>query len=361
MHTSFAHRQMTRMALWLSIGVLVARPLPAQPSSSNEPASQHATHEALARAEVLFYEAESSERAYAFATALSRYRASLESAPFGPFARRAQARVDALSADEADAFEALTLLERARLSPTTRDALDALATRCDQLRPTPSRARLRMFVAAEFVRLRAYADAAKLYARVANDLAATEQDRALAADELSRAHLALGNLRAARAALSDHRGFDDTRAQLDRLTRRARLHRAAWLVLLVQLSWGLLAVARAIRRRLFEQIVRGWIRPLPLAHIATLTFGGAWLTHRYDGHGTGHFIAFGAATLAIYLSATAANVLTHTIKSSSSPARVRHAKMTRATLTALAVLAVLGASFLSMYRFDPAMLEGLHL
>jgi hypothetical protein len=215
-----------------------------------------------------------------------------------------------------------------------------------------------MFVAGELVRLRAHADAARLYARIVDDPTATEQDRALAAEELSRAHLALGDLRAARAALGAHRGFDDARAQLDRLARRARLRRAAWLVLLVQLSWGLLAVARSIRRRVFDRVARGWIRPLPLAHIATLTFVGAWLTHRYDGHSMGHFIAFGAATLAIYLAATAANIYAHTIKSPPSPTSARRSKATRA---ALSVLAVLAASFLSMHRFDPAMLEGLGL
>lgn len=284
--------------------------------------------------------------------ALRSYRASIAAAPSGPFAGRARARAEQLALHEADRFAGLRALARFRErmhSASSQEAL-ALARDAAQWARTPARDRARSSAAEVLVARGSRREAMDVYRAIAADPSSGADERALALHELSAlgergiTERELRSLGADRATLADAR----------RLARREHLRRAAWSALGLQWALGLWALWQARRARTMGAVVRAWKRPLPIVHLAVLCVGGALPTRTYDGHDASHVWAFAAAMLTVYLSASAASAVAF--------ARDRAPTLAwRAARAMIAVCAALAASFLSMRRFDPGMLDGISL
>ncbi len=288
-----------------------------------------------------------------FAPALTVYRASVARDPSSRYASRALARIDALAAEDEGSFAPLAVLERIRSDPALASnpgEIAALARAARSFPPGRVRADARLVVAQAYVgRLHRPADALPILHELALDRSAPAGVRQLASELLVQAGLATRRLA---ETLPDLRalGADPlTLARVRRLLRRDQLRPVAWIAVAAVLLLGLASAIRAARSGRARAILRGWFRPLPLAHLAMLCLGGAVLAHSHDDHDVRPFLALGAGALAVYLAAVAIAVVGS-----------KHAVFR--TLCGVACFAgVLAVSFLAMDRFDPGMLEGIGL
>jgi hypothetical protein len=190
----------------------------------------------------------------------------------------------------------------------------------------------------------------RVYRELARDPSTPPTLRDLAAQKLVELGVTLGDEdRAARDVTAVRAVDPEVRALASVHLRRKRLRDGSMGVLGLVLGAGVLSVVRALRGGLRAELLRAWRRPLPLAHLALLSLGGAGLARMSDGHEAGPFFALGAGTLGVYLCLSAAAV----VGSARWPMRAL-----RGTLGLLAALAV---SYLAMERLDVMMLEGINL
>ena len=306
------------------------------------------------RATARYFLAVLDDEAYRFAEALAGYRAFVAEDPGSRYAGRAQARADDLAGHAEGAFAPLAALERVRRSPALASDPDALARLERDARawpPGPVRAEARHLVAEGYgSRLRRPDDAARVYRDLARDPSTPQTYRDLAAQKLVELGVTLGaEDRVARDVSAVRRVDPEVRALAALHARRKHLRRSAIGVLSLTALLGASAAWRAWRAGRIGEVLRAWRRPLPLAHLALLSLGGAGLAHLSDGHEGGPFFALGAGTLGVYLAVTAAAV----VGSARWPARAARAL--------LGLLAVLAVSYLAMERLDVMMLEGINL
>ena len=304
-------------------------------------------------AQAHFFLGDLAEKELHFANALTSYRDSVGVDPGGRYASRALARIEFLSTRSEGDFAPLVALERVRANPARSSegrAIDDLVRRAAGFPPGLSRVEARLLAAQAYAgRLNRPADAVPVLLALIADSSASADLHRLALDLLAQTRVRLGQFS---IALDEQRalgGRDETVAQMRQLARREKLRIAALAVTLCVLLAGLIAVVRAVRKQQFGALARAWRRPLPLAHIAMFSIGGAMLAHTYDDHDPNPFLGLGAGAILVYLAATAWSF----VGSQRAPARI-----VRVTLCSLAMLAV---SFLAMHRFDAGMLEGIGL
>ena len=293
------------------------------------------------------------EKRFAFAVAVDAYAQSIARDPGGRYAARAAARVDSLRARSEGDYVPLTALERVRSSPTLSSdatAIAALARDADHFPPGPVRGEARLLAAQAYMgRLHRPGDAPPVLRAIALDTSASPDLRRIAVDLLTRVREERGEFAIALTELNEIHAPEANIVRIRRQVRRAVLFRIAWGSIALVLAAGVLAIARLARTKRMRELLTAWKRPLPLAHLAMLSLGGAYLAHSYEDHDVRPFYAFGVGALAVYLAASAWSL-----------AGSRHAvlRVARALACAIAVLAV---SFLAMHRFDAGMLEGINL
>lgn len=306
------------------------------------------------RATARYFLAVIDDEASRFAEALAGYRAFVTADPGSRYAGRAQARADDLAAHAEGGFAPLAALERVRRSPTLPSDPAALERLEREARGWPAglvRAEARHMIAEGYAsRLQRPTDAARVYRDLARDPSTPQTLRDLAAQKLVELGVTLGTEeRVAREVGAVAAVDPEVRALAAVHVRRQRLRRGAIGALSLTALLGAAALIRAARSGRVGEVLRAWRRPLPLAHLALLSLGGAGLAHLSDGHEGAPFFALGAGTLGVYLAVTAAAVM----GSTRWPARIARA--------ALGLLAVLAVSFLAMERLDVMMLEGINL
>jgi hypothetical protein len=300
-----------------------------------------------------FFRGVIAEHRLAFADAVTDYTQSIARDPGGRYAARAGARVGYLRAHSEGGFVPLQQLERvrgdsARASDPT--AIAELATAANSFPAGPVRSEARLLVSQAYVgRLHRPVDAVPTLRALASDSSATSDMRRIAVEMLAHVREDRGEFSVALRELNELHAPEPLLARVRREVRRAWLYRFAWASIAVVLVAGTIAIAQAARRRRMGALVAAWRRPLPLAHLAMLSLGGALLAHSYEDHDMRPFFGFGAGALVVYFAATAWSLAgsTHVI-----------ARIGRAVACALAVLSV---SFLAMHRFDVGMLEGINL
>jgi hypothetical protein len=318
-------------------------------------AASRATEPRVA-AQAFFLLGEVSERQLRFPDAVAAYRASLERDPGGRYAARALARIEFLQEHAEGGFAPLVALERVRSDPARASdpaAIAELARAAREFPPGPVRAEARLLVAQAYAgRLDRPREAVPVLRELATDPGASVDMRRLATQLLAQVRERTGELDLAVAELRELGADAATLARFERLVRRRTLHKVALgSTALVALA-GALAVVRALRAGRGRELLRVWLRPLPLAHIAMLSIGGGLLAHTYDEGGLSHlgpFFGLGVGTLAMYLAAAAWSL----VGSARAAARAG-----RAVACAAAMLAV---SFLAMHHYDPGMLDGIGL
>lgn len=310
--------------------------------------------EARDRATARYFLAALDDEALRFAEALAGYRAFVAADPGSRYAGRAHARAEDLATHAEGAFAPLVALERVRRSPTLASdaaALERLEREARAWPAGPVRAEARHMIAEGYAsRLQRPTDAARVYRDLARDPSTPQTLRDLAAQKLVELGVTLGAEERVAQDVGAVAAVDpEVRALAAVHVRRQRLRRSAIGALSLTALLGIVAVVRAARSGRGGEVLRAWRRPLPLAHLALLSLGGAGLARLSDGHGGGPFFALGAGTLGVYLAVTAAAV----VGSERWPARVARA--------ALGLLAVLAVSYLAMERLDVMMLEGINL
>jgi hypothetical protein len=300
-----------------------------------------------------FFRGVIAERRLAFAEAVAEYTQSVARDPGGRYAARASARIEYLRAHAEGNFVPLQQLERIR-GDTTRasdpTAIAELARAAETFPPGPVRAEARLLVAQAYVgRLHRPADAAPVLAALARDPSTAPDLRRIATEMLARVREERGEFAIALRELTDLHAPEPVVTRVRRRLRRAWMYRAAWVSIALVALAGVVSILRIARRKRLGELIAAWRRPLPLAHLAMLSLGGALLAHSYEEHDMRPFFGFGAGALFVYFAATAWSLAgsTHPL-----------ARTGRAIACALAVLSV---SFLAMHRFDVGMLEGINL
>jgi tetratricopeptide (TPR) repeat protein len=234
-----------------------------------------------AAAAATFEEARAAEERYAFAEALALY----DRAPSG--AERA-AWIRARS--EGD-FEPLAQLERARREPSAD--LQRLVIAADAYPPGLVRAEAWAFAADTYARRGRAEEAIPLWRKAARDPHADAVLAHAAIRSAVRAHLAAGDVDAAKADL----GWlhDDGAARdIDRIVWRHRLHIA---------SIAIIALVFAAAARRFK-VSRAGVK-LALAFAGFVALAGAALARGYDGASAAPFLWFGAALVPLLIAARA--------------------------------------------------------
>lgn len=300
-----------------------------------------------------FARAAIAERRVDFLTALEAYRRSVARDASGPFAARALARTGYLASHAEGNFAPLAALQRVRTDPqlgSNAEALAALARQVETFPPGPVRAEARLLLGQAYLgRLHQPERAAPVLRALADDPAAASDLRHLAVELLTQLHEQRGDLDAALRDLRRFGGPERTVARVRQEMRRANGFRAAWALLVVVSIAGGISLVRVARARHLRALRTAWTRPLPLAHLAMLSLGGAFLAHSYEDHDMRPFLAFGLGALGVYLVAS--------VWSLAGSQRTVW-RVVRAVTCAGAMLAV---SFLAMHRFDQGMLEGIGL
>lgn len=294
------------------------------------------------------------DEGYRFADALRGYRASIAMDPGSPYAGRILARVQELEAHAEGGFAPLAALERVRRTPALSNDPEALVRLGREARNWPAgscRAEARYLVAEGLsTRFARPQEGAAVYRELALDPTSPGNLRDLAAQRLVELGVTLGREdRAARDVAAVRAVDPEVRTLAAVHLRRRRLRHGSVGVLALTAALGVISAAWTRRSGRWAELLRAWRRPLPLAHLALLSLGGAGLAHLSDGHEGGPFYVLGAGTLGVYLAVTAAAV--------AGPARW-WAAIPRAMLGLLAALAV---SYLAMERLDVMMLEGIGL
>jgi hypothetical protein len=228
-----------------------------------------------------FEEAQAAEERYAFAEALALY----ERAPNGA------ARAAWLRARSEGDFEPLAQLERARRTPNAD--LERLVIAADAYPPGLVRAEAWAFAADGYSRRDQPEKAVPLWRRAARDPQADPVLAHAAIRSAVRAHLAAGDLDAARADL-EWLPDDGAAKDVARLFRRRRLHIASIAVIVLVLA----AAARGAR-----WTTRGLAPALALA--AFVALAGAALARGYEGASAAPFLWFGAALVPLVVAARA--------------------------------------------------------
>ncbi len=290
---------------------------------------------------------------FEFARALAGYRDLLARDPGSRFAARAQARVEDLEHHGEGGFAPLTILERVRRDETLANSLAAiqrLEREAERFPPGLVRAEARQLVGEAYLsRLQRPREAARVLHALANDDAAPQDVRSLAAERLVQARALMGEEVSAASEVSAMRVDPEVQHDARVLARRAMLRMASWVTLSLTAAMGLLSLALMARARRAGEVWRAWRRPLPIAQITLLTLGGGGLAKLFDEHEMSPFLLLGAGSLGVYLAAAAWSV--------AGSARVS-ARIARGMLCLLAALAV---AFLTMDALDPMMLEGINL
>lgn len=304
-------------------------------------------------AQAQFFLGDLAEKELCFGDALASYRSSVRVDPGGRYASRSLARIEFLSTRSEGDFAPLVTLERVRSSPQRSSdprAIDALVRQADSFPAGTARVEARLLAAQAYAgRLNRPADALPVLRALIRDPAASADLRRLALDLLAQTRVRLGQFSIALDEQHAMGGRDETIAQVRQLARREKLRVGSLALTAFVLLAGLIAALRAIRAHHMRALARAWLRPLPLAHIAMFSIGGAMLAHTYDDHDPTPFLGLGGGALLVYLAATAWSFV--------GSQRVS-ARVVRATLCGIAMLAV---SFLAMHRFDAGMLEGIGL
>ncbi len=300
-----------------------------------------------------FARASIAERRFDFATALEAYRTSVARDAGGPYAARALARTEYLAGHAEGDFAPLAALQRVRTSAAMASDATALATLARQVEtfpPGPVRAEARLLLGQAYLgRMHRPDVAAPILRALAEDRAAAADLRHVAIELLTQLHEQRGDLDQALRDLRRLGGPERTVARVRQQLRRAAGFRIAWVLLGVVIAAGAVSVVRVARAGQLRTLRAAWTRPLPLAHLAMLSLGGALLAHSYEDHDMRPFFGFGAGALVVYLAASAWSL--------SGSERVAW-RVVRAITCAGAMLAV---SFLAMHRFDQGMLEGIGL
>lgn len=291
---------------------------------------------------------------YRFAEALAGYRASVAIDPGSRYATRAYARIQELEGHSEGAFAPLVSLERVRRTPSLSDdpaVLEGLAREARGWPAGPVRAEARYLVAEGLsTRFERPQDAVVIYRELARDPSTPASLRDLAAQRLVELGVTLGREDRAAQEVAAVRAVDGEVRALARLhLRRQRLRYASFSLLALCAAVGAASLARLRRAGRLSELLRAWKRPLPLAHLALLSLGGAGLARLSDGHEGGPFYLLGAGTLGVYLAMSASAV---------AGSSRWWAVTLRATLGLAAALAV---SYLAMERLDVMMLEGIGL
>jgi hypothetical protein len=310
--------------------------------------------DARAAATAAYLLAAMDDEAYRFADALRGYRALVAMDPGSRYAGRALARIEELQGHREGGFVPLTALERVRRTPGMADDVTALTRLAAEARGWPGgpvRAEARYLVAeALSTRLSRPQEGVAVYREMLRDATTPATLRDLAGQRLVELGVTLGREDRAAQDVATSRTVDPEVRELAALhLRRRRLRQSAWTALGVTAGWGLFGVARLLRASRGRELWRAWRRPLPLAHLALLSLGGAALAHLSDGHEGGPFYVLGAGTLGVYLALTAAAL------AGSPRAWMRVAR------GVLGLLAALSVSFLAMEALDTMMLEGIGL
>lgn len=300
-----------------------------------------------------FFRGVIAERRLAFAEAVTNYAQSVARDPGGRYAARAGARVEYLHAHSEGDFAPLQQLERVRGDSARASdpaAIAELARAADGFPPGPVRSEARLLVAQAYVgRLHRPIDAAPTLRALASDPSATSDIRRIAIEMLARVREDRAEFSIALRELDALHAPEPILARVRRELRRAWLYRFAWASIAVVIGAGAISIAQTSRRKRMGALVAAWKRPLPLAHLAMLSLGGALLAHSYEDHDMRPFFGFGTGALVVYFAATAWSLAGSTHVA---------ARIGRAVACALAVLSV---SFLAMHRFDVGMLEGINL
>jgi hypothetical protein len=306
-----------------------------------------------AAGEAAYLLATMSEHDLRFAEARHWFGESVTIDPGGRYAARGLARIQYLDAHSEGEFVPLTALERARNHPgsaTDASAVEDLAHALPSFPQGLVRAESLLLIGQAYAgRLHRSADAVAVLRSLARDPSATTDTRALALSLLTNVRKERGELRPLLADLLELHGPDTEIALVRQLLRREVIWKIALVLTALVLAAGLAAVLRAVRSGRMGAVFRAWARPLPLAHLAMLSLGGALLARSESGHPTSPFLAFGAGALLVYLAAAAWNIVGSTAV---------WARIARAMTCALGLLAV---SFLVMHRFDQDMLLGIGL
>ncbi len=288
-----------------------------------------------------------------FRTALTAYRASVARDPSSRYAARAVARIDDLNDHAEGNFGPLVALEAVRRNARRANDPRAIATLDREIQDFPPgrvRAEARLLVAdAYFGRLDRPRDAAREFLALAGDSAATADLRDLAAERLVQARGKLSEESLAVRELTAIHANPDVLHTARVMARRVVLRHIAQVITAVMAVVGAVSLVRVVLGGKLRRMLNAWLRPLPLAHLAMLTVGGAVLARTYDGHEGTPFYALGSGALGVYFLATAWSLV--------GSVRPR-ARVGRALLCCAAVLSV---AYLTMELIDPMMLEGINL
>jgi hypothetical protein len=192
-------------------------------------------------------------------------------------------------------------------------------------------------------------DAVRVLRSLAEDSAATQDMRSLAAERLIDASGMVGEERVAAQEIVTLRVDPEVKHSAVIHARRSVLRRASWFLVATMAFATFVSIVTASMQQRFKAVLRTWLRPLPLIQLAMLTLGGGALGHLYDDHEMGPFYALAGGALAVYLGASAWSV---------AGSQKISARVGRAIVCFFAALAV---SFLAMDSIDPMMLEGINL
>jgi hypothetical protein len=304
-------------------------------------------------ATAVYYLAVMADEGLEFRRALAGYQDFIARDPGSRFAARAQARVDDLLHHAEGNFAPLVALERVRRNEQSANSLAGIQRLDREMATFPAgavRAEAQLLVGEAYLnRLQRPRDAARVLHILAGDTSAAQEVRSLAAERLVQARTLMGEERVAAQEITALRVDPEVQRDAEVLARRSLLRDIAWATLAVTAAAGVTSLVRAARAKRMHEVLRVWKRPLPLAQIAVLTLGGGALAKAYDEHEVSPFLLLGAGALAVYLAATAWNV----VGSNRVALRVG-----RALVCMLAALAV---SFLTMHTLDTMMLEGINL
>jgi hypothetical protein len=293
------------------------------------------------------------DEALEFQSALDGYSAFVTRDPGSRFAARAQARIEDLRAHSEGGFAPLVMLERVRRDDQTANSLvgiTALDRAIERFPPGSVRAEAKLLVGEAYLnRLNRPRDAVRVLRSLAEDSAATQDMRSLAAERLIDASGMVGEERVAAQEIVTLRVDPEVKQNAVVHARRSVLRRGSWFLVATMAFATLVSVVTASMQQRLKSVLRTWLRPLPLIQLAMLTLGGGALGRLYDDHEMGPFYALAGGGVAVYLGASAWSVV---------GSQKISARIGRAMVCFFAALAV---SFLAMDSIDPMMLEGINL